>query len=327
MAVYIGLTLAPFLGGIITQFLGWRYILLISTMLSLIDLAVSYASMRSIEVAKRDESLDTIGAFTFSLALISIVMYLILSSLNGWLNYAYLLMVGVVSLIVFILLEGRVKYPMLDLKLFTGNVSFMAGNVTALLNYISTYFVPFTFSLYLQVILGYNPFEAGLILVLEPIFMVILSPVSGRLSDVYGSREIAALGMGLIGLSFILLLTLNIRSVANILIALSILGIGFGLFSAPNTNSVMSSVSRDKYGVASGVLGTMRFTGQLLSVAIAGSILTKYLGKYAVLYLFTGIPMVKVTVYQAFIDGLRVTLMVAAALSFLGVYTSLLRER
>jgi len=203
----------------------------------------------------------------------------------------------------------------------------MAGNVTALLNYISTYFVPFTFSLYLQVILGYNPFEAGLILVLEPIFMVILSPVSGRLSDVYGSREIAALGMGLIGLSFILLLTLNIRSVANILIALSILGIGFGLFSAPNTNSVMSSVSRDKYGVASGVLGTMRFTGQLLSVAIAGSILTKYLGKYAVLYLFTGVPMVKVTVYQAFIDGLRVTLMVAAALSFLGVYTSLLRER
>jgi Major Facilitator Superfamily. len=203
----------------------------------------------------------------------------------------------------------------------------MASNVTALLNYISTYFVPFIFSLYLQVILGYNPFEAGLILVLEPIFMVILSPVSGRLSDVYGSREIAALGMGLIGLSFILLLTLNIRSITNILIALSTLGIGFGLFSAPNTNSVMSSVSRDKYGVASGVLGTMRFTGQLLSVTIAGSILTKYLGKYAVLYLFTGVPMVKVTVYQAFIDGLRVTLTVAAALSFLGVYTSLLRER
>ncbi|MFP3074713.1 MAG: MFS transporter [Caldivirga sp.] len=327
MAVYIGLTSAPFLGGIITQFLGWRYILLISTMLSLIGLVVSYASMRSIEVARRGESLDTIGALTFSLALISIVMYLILSSLNGWLNYAYLLMVGVASLIVFILLEGRVKYPMLDLRLFTGNVSFMAGNVTALLNYISTYFVPFTFSLYLQVILGYNPFEAGLILVLEPIFMVILSPVSGRLSDVYGSREIAALGMGLIGLSFILLLTLNIRSIANILIALSTLGIGFGLFSAPNTNSVMSSVSRDKYGVASGVLGTMRFTGQLLSVTIAGSILTKYLGKYAVLYLFTGVPMVKVTVYQAFIDGLRVTLTVAAALSFLGVYTSLLRER
>jgi Major Facilitator Superfamily. len=203
----------------------------------------------------------------------------------------------------------------------------MASNVTALLNYISTYFVPFIFSLYLQVILGYNPFEAGLILVLEPIFMVILSPVSGRLSDVYGSREIAALGMGLIGLSFILLLTLNIRSITNILIALSTLGIGFGLFSAPNTNSVMSSVSRDKYGVASGVLGTMRFTGQLLSVTIAGSILTKYLGKYAVLYLFTGVPMVKVTVYQAFVDGLRVTLTVAAALSFLGVYTSLLRER
>ncbi|MGC8570155.1 hypothetical protein [Caldivirga sp.] len=59
-------------------------------------------------------------------------------------------------------------------------------------------------------------FEAGLILIPEPIFMVMLSPISGRLSDIYGSREVAALGMGLIGLAFMMLLILNLRNAINI---------------------------------------------------------------------------------------------------------------
>lgn len=88
-------------------------------------------------------------------------MYLILSAVSGWLNYLYLLIVGVGSLAIFIVIERKVVNPMLDLNLFTRNVSFMAGNITALLNYISTYSVPFLFSLYLQVVLGYNPFIAG----------------------------------------------------------------------------------------------------------------------------------------------------------------------
>ncbi len=159
--------------------------------------------------------------------------------------------------------------------------------------------------------------------------MAALSPVSGKLSDKYGSREIAALGMGLIGLAFVMLLLLNIKYAIYIAISLMVLGgIGFGFFSAPNTNSVMGSVTPpDKYGVASGVLGTMRFMGQLLSITVASAILVSYLGRYAGLYLFTGIMMGNITVYQSFITGLRIVLVISAVLSFLGVYTSLLREK
>ena len=80
-------------------------------------------------------------------------------------------------------------------------------------------------------------------------------------------------------------------------------------------------------GVASGVLGTMRFTGQLLSITVASAILINYLGRYAALYLFTGIPLINTVIYQSFLLGLRVMLIISAVLSFIGVYTSLLREK
>jgi MFS family permease len=327
MSVYLGLTSAPFLGGIITQFLGWRSVLLITTILSILGLAISFISMRGIDILRHRIPIDVYGSTTYALALLSIVMYLLLSAMNNWFNYIYLLIIGVALLILFVLIENRIRNPMLELSLFTKNISFMAGNLTALLNYISTYSIPFLLSLYLQAVLGYNPFMAGLILVSEPIFMAALSPISGRLSDRYGSREIAALGMGIIGVAFVMLLVLNIRNLINIAISLAVLGIGFGFFSAPNTNSVMGSVTSDKYGVASGVLGTMRFTGQLLSITVASAILINYLGRYAALYLFTGIALINTVIYQSFLLGLRVMLIISAILSFIGVYTSLLREK
>jgi len=327
MSVYLGLTSAPFLGGIITQFLGWRSVLLITTILSILGLVISFISMRGIDIPRHRIPIDVYGSTTYALALLSIVMYLLLSAMNNWFNYIYLLIIGVALLILFVLIENRIRNPMLELSLFTKNISFMAGNLTALLNYISTYSIPFLLSLYLQAVLGYNPFMAGLILVSEPIFMAALSPISGRLSDRYGSREIAALGMGIIGVAFVMLLVLNIRNLMNIVISLAVLGIGFGFFSAPNTNSVMGSVTSDKYGVASGVLGTMRFTGQLLSITVASAILINYLGRYAALYLFTGIALINTVIYQSFLLGLRVMLIISAVLSFIGVYTSLLREK
>ncbi len=142
--------------------------MIITTVLTAVGLAISWLSMEGIELPRRVVRVDYLGALTFTLAILSIVMYLILSAVSGWLRYLYLLIIGIASLTAFIVIERKIVNPMLDLNLFTSNVSFMAGNITALLNYISTYSVPFLFSLYLQVVLGYNPFIAGLILVSEP---------------------------------------------------------------------------------------------------------------------------------------------------------------
>ncbi|MFP3491809.1 MAG: MFS transporter, partial [Vulcanisaeta sp.] len=164
MSVYLGLTSAPFLGGIITQFLGWRSVLLITTILSILGLVISFISMRGIDILRRKIPIDVYGSTIYALALLSIVMYLLLSAMSNWFNYIYLLIIGVALLILFVLIENKIRNPMLELSLITRNISFMAGNLTALLNYISTYSIPFLLSLYLQAVLGYNPFMAGLIL-------------------------------------------------------------------------------------------------------------------------------------------------------------------
>ncbi|WP_069807839.1 MFS transporter [Vulcanisaeta thermophila] len=324
MAVYLGLTSAPFVGGLITEFLGWRANLLISFVMALLGLLISLFSMRNVEFRLGHVGIDYLGSATFTTALVAVTTYLILGNIYGWVHLIYLLIIGLLSLALFVYIEDRVTNPMLDLSMFTKNIMFAAGNITALLNYISTFSIPFLFSLYLQSLLGFSPFMAGLVLVAEPVFMAALSPFSGSLSDRYSPRVIAALGMGIIGVALTLLAVLNTHQLINIVIPLSILGIGFGLFSAPNTNSVMGSVPPDRYGIASGVLGTMRFTGQLLSITLASSVLIHYIGAYASLYLFTGVLPSSVAVTGDFMMGLRITLAISAVLSFIGVYTSLL---
>lgn len=328
MSVYLGLTAAPFLGGILIQYFGWRAIFLINIPIALVGLVISFSSMKNLDIKGKRVKIDIRGAIIFTVGLFSTIFYLSVSQVYGWISMSYLLIVGIALLTLFVILESKTANPLLDISLFTKNRTFTASNFTAFLNYISTFSIVFVFSIYLQIILKYNPFNAGLILVAEPIFMVIFSPISGKLSDRYGSREIAAIGMGVIGISFLILSFLKITSVWDIIIPLSIIGVGFGLFSAPNTNSVMGSVTRDKLGVASGTLGTMRFTGQLMSIAVASTILAASLPRTMLLEMFSGVEgVITISYYNAFVSGFKVVMLVSGILSLIGVYTSLLKTR
>jgi hypothetical protein len=104
-------------------------------------------------------------------------------------------------------------------------------------------------------------------------------------------------------------------SVAFIVVALMVLGIGFGLFSSPNTNAIMGSVDRRSYGVASAMVGTMRLTGQLLSMGIATMIFSIYVGH----------AQVTATNHGSFLAGQRSAFVVFAIACFAGVFVSLAR--
>lgn len=127
---------------------------------------------------------------------------------------------------------------------------------------------------------SFGPQGAGVVLVSQPIVMAALSPFAGRLSDRIEPRLVASIGMALttLGLVFLTLLNQNTR-VEYILFSLVVLGSGFALFASPNTNAVMSSVDKRFYGVASGTLGTMRLTGQMLSLGVAMLVFAVYLGR------------------------------------------------
>ncbi|VVB71682.1 Major Facilitator Superfamily protein [uncultured archaeon] len=137
----------------------------------------------------------------------------------------------------------------------------------------------FLLSLYLQYMKGFGPETAGLILVAQPIVQAVFSPLAGRLSDRIEPRIVASAGMGLcvMGLSIFALMTVQ-TSLEMILASLALLGLGFALFSSPNTNAIMSSVDKGDYGVASGMVSTMRLIGQMMSLGIAMLTFTVIMG-------------------------------------------------
>ncbi len=328
MAVYLGLTLSPPLSGVLIMLGGWKSILYFTVPISVVGFIISLITLRALEIKHERNKLDMLGGLIFTLFIFSIVIFLTIGEMFGWSSSLILIPVIILLFFFFVFRESHVINPLMDLSLFTKNRTFLASNLTALFNYASTFSIVFVFSIYLQVIDGLSPGYAGILLISEPVFMVIFSPISGILSDRYGSREVAAIGMGMIGLSFLFLSFVKIAGVIYIIIPLSVIGIGFGLFSAANTNSVMNSVNNKQYGVASGTLGTMRFTGQLTSIAIAGTILTTSISRRIILGIFSGASNIShLELGNAFYNGFKIIMLVSGILSLVGVYTSLLKNK
>jgi MFS family permease len=225
---------------------------------------------------------------------------------------------GVLGLLLFIRWEMGAKSPLLNIGLFRNNPVFTWSNVAALINYSATAGVAFLLSLYLQYIKGFTPEHAGLILISQPIVMTALSPVAGRLSDRLEPQVVASIGMALTtaGLLALIFLSQN-TDLWFILLSLVILGLGFGLFSSPNTNAVMSSVDKRFYAVASGTVGTMRLLGQMFSLAIVVLLFALYIGRVQI------VP----ANYPLFMSSLKTAFIIFAALCFGGIFASLARGK
>jgi len=231
---------------------------------------------------------------------------------------AWLILLGTLGILAFVKWEMKVESPVLDMKLFRTNMVFAFSNLAALINYSATFAVTFLLSLYLQYIKGLDPQNAGLILVSQPIVMAIFSPFAGRLSDRIEPRIVASTGMALTVLGLSLFTFLSEKTVLEFIVAsLILLGVGFALFSSPNTNAVMSSVEKRFYGVASGTLGTMRLIGQMLSMGIAMLIFAIYIGR----------AQITPEYYLLFLRSVNVAFIIFAVLCFGGVFASLARGK
>jgi len=234
------------------------------------------------------------------------------SSLQAVLG-VWLVIIGVVGVFAFIAWETRAKSPVLNINLFRHNAAFSFSNLAALINYMATNAVTFLLSLYLQYIKGFNPEVAGLILISQPWSWLPSRPLAGRLSDKIEPRRIASLGMGFttVGLGLLIFLNQN-TGLSYILVSLAILGLGFALFSSPNSNAVMSSVEKKFYGVASGTLGTMRLTGQMFSLGIAMLLFALYIGPVEITPQY----------YPAFLESVRTASIIFTALCCGGIFAS-----
>lgn len=314
-AVYVGLSVGPFVGGLLTEHFGWRSVFIASVPLGLIVIALVLWKLKGEWATARGEKFDLTGSVVYSITLV-LVMYgfsLLPDASGGW-----LIMGGIVALAAFIWWEGRVRSPVLDTRLFRHNAVFAFSNLAALINYSATFAVGFLLSLYLQYIKGFSPQYAGLILIAQPVVMAIFSPVAGRLSDRFEPRVLASAGMALtvVGLSLFAVLS-DDTSLAYITGGLVLVGFGLALFSSPNTNAVMSSVESRSYGVASATLATMRQVGMMLSMGIAMLLFSVFIGRVQITPEF----------YDLFLKSVNVAFIVFASFCFLGVFASLARGR
>ena len=276
-AVYLGLSSGPFIGGIITQQMGWRYLFFINVLLGILSLSFAILKLKEEWREAKGEKFDFTGSFVYAVILVSIMYgFSMLPLIYGF----YLIIMGLAGLYFFKQFELKINSPIINMRLLTSNKGFTYSNIAALINYSATFAVGFLLSFYLQYIKGYNPQTTGFILVSQPIIMAIFSPISGKLSDKTEPRIVASAGMVIttIGLFILIFLTTQ-TSVLSITISLIFLGFGFALFSSPNTNAVMSSIDKKYLGVASSTLSTMRLTGQMFSMGLALLIFSIFIGQ------------------------------------------------
>ncbi len=314
-ATYLGLSSGPIIGGLLTQHFGWRSIFAFLVPFGIASLVLIETKIKKVEWAEsKGEKFDWKGSVIYGIALFGLMYgFSKLPSAPGWI----FLISGIILAGVFVLLEKGVTNPVFKISLFLRNRVFAFSGLAALINYSATSAISFFVSLYLQYLKGLDARTAGLIMISQPVAMTLLSPVAGRLSDRFNPGIIASVGMGLTAIGLFLLCFITQASPVYLIVALLILmGIGFGLFSSPNSNAIMSSVEKQHLGVASAVVGTMRMVGQMLSMGIALMLISLFIGKYAI----------TPATYPGLLSGMKTGFIIFSVLSVLGIFASLARN-
>lgn len=314
-AVYIGLASGPFLGGLLTRYLGWRSIFAFLIPMGIISLILIRTKMKREWAEAKGESFDWAGSVIYGISMAALMYgFSRLPSAEGWAITA----TGVVLMPLFIMREKKAVHPLFDVTLISHNRIFAFSSLAALIHYAATSAIGFFLSLFLQYIRGLGPREAGLVLISWPLTMALFSPAAGKLSDKYNPGVLASTGMGITSAGLIMLCFLTEQtSVAFIVTVLVIMGAGFSLFSSPNSNAIMSSVEKRQLGNASGMLGTMRNVGQTLSMAIALMLLAIYMGQ----------EKINPDNYPQLMNSMKVGFIVFSILCFAGIFASLARNK
>ncbi|NLV71777.1 MAG: MFS transporter [Actinobacteria bacterium] len=310
--VYLGITLGPVVGGIITENLGWRGLFVLVGALSIVNLVLPLRRLRGLEWREpKTAPFDVRGSFAWVCALSALIIGF--SYLPTMAGYA-LIGAGLVGLAGFVCLEIRAADPILNINLLRHNRVFASANAASFINYSATTAMAFLVSLYLLYNRGLGAQTAGFVLVAGPFVQAAVSPLAGRLADRVEARFVASTGMALcaVGLFAFTFLT-ETTPYWYVIVVLCVLGLGFGLFSSPIIHTVMGSVGRRYVGVAAATSSTMRVTGQSFSLGIAALVLAVVVGRHEI----------GPADHVHLLSSVRITFLIFAVLCVIGVLASL----
>ncbi|MDO5809473.1 MAG: MFS transporter [Methanobrevibacter sp.] len=307
--VYIGLSLSPVLGGILNYNLGWRSVVLFGVPFLFVILALLLTTIKDEWITFEGIPIDVKGALSYGVGM-ALFMYgfTILNTRMGMI----LTVLGVIILIVFAVIEMRQDHPVFDIRFFK-NHKFLSANFASLCAYLATYAVTTILNYHLQYIKGFDSQTAGLILLVAPLCQVVLAPIAGRLSDRFVPQILAAIGMALGTISLFLFSSLDsATSMTFLVVAMIIYGVGFGLFSPPNTNVIMGSVPPNDTSIASASVATMRTVGQAMSMGILTLVFAFIMGDVPIIEQY----------YPLLIQSCQITCIICVVLCILSVFAS-----
>jgi EmrB/QacA subfamily drug resistance transporter len=337
LVVALGVSVGPTLGGVITQYLTWRWIFYVNVPLGIIGVIATLRLLREPKRSGRGR-FDPAGAALLTVGLAAITLGLSFGQEWGWSSFMLIasLVIGVVALATLVVVESRVASPIVPLTLFRERV-FASANLSLTLSFLALFAVSFMMPFYLEQLRDFSLIESGLLLTPLPLTIAVFAPFSGRLADRIGTRWLAASGLTIAcaGLVFISQLQAS-SSIFDIVWPLVVTGFGQALFQSPNNSALMGSAPRSAQGVASGFLATGRVIGQSTSVALAGAIFTSLGGALAGAQLAAlahgqgphSYPaMYQAALQHSFVSSFHATFLACAAVAVIGVFTSLVRGK
>jgi EmrB/QacA subfamily drug resistance transporter len=334
-----GASIGPILGGFLVTHFGWQSVFLVNVPIGLVAAAFAAFILPPLKSSRTMEPVDWVGGGLLVAGLGSLLLGVTKGPDWNWSMTSILLMAGGLFLLgLFILHELRTKYPLVDLSLFKIR-EFTAGQMAGTFATITMSCMMLLFPFYWQVLRGYSAESAGLLMLPIPLTLMVVAPFSGILSDKVGARGIATVGLGIviIGLFLISQITTTMP-VWQVLWRLIIFGMGLGMFLPPNNNSVMSAAPARRRGIASGLLGMFRYSGQSFGIAFAGSTFVSFaisgsgfalegLPSLDTMSAAAGNPALQQVLSNAFINGMHATALLAIPFAFIGMFLSLMRGR
>lgn len=325
VSVALGLCSGPVIGGTLSTFLGWQSVFFINLPIGLLGLQLVRKNI------PQDKKTSYVPFDIAGSILIFAALLLILLPLNISGDYAIppvlftaSIAAGLIFIIIFSFHEFRCKHPLFQMQLFKNRV-FTASNASAFFTYMAQFIMVFLAPFYLESLRGYSALFSGILYLPMPLATMCTAPISGGLSDRYGSRYLSAAG-ALIMSSGLLMLSFLGAGTSSLYIILSMIvtGFGFGIFQTPNNSAIMGNVPPQNRGIASGTLATMRNTGMVMGVAVSGALFSYLQSSAADQFEHAGQAGIQLQ-SSAFVFAMHYTFLAAAVVALLAMTASLLK--
>ncbi len=334
----IGVTAGPAIGGLIIGAVGWRGVFFLNVPVGIAGTILAHLILQEEKVSTPREKVtggfDMAGSCLATIAVGSLLTGFSLGQDRGWSSTATLLFLGIAlaAMAFFPWFESRRPNPLVDINLLK-NRTFALNNISRLILFITVSGNLFLMPFFLQVVLGYSPAKTGMLIAPISILIGIVAPIAGWLTNIFPTRVLSAVGMTILGAGLFSTSCLAPSSqYHDVLWRLLLIGLGHGIFQTPNNTSIMDSVSRDKFGIASGLMALMREIGRAMGTSLASVIVVA--GMYAAVGPFSlydlgskGGSQMQGPLLQAFAHSITAALLAASLLCIPGVILCLLRGK